>query len=326
MLVVVESVGDLWALERADATRGRYHVLGGALSPLDGVGPDDLNLASLVARVAAGGVKEVILAVNATVDGQTTAHYVTDLLAPYAVEGDAARAWRAGRRRTGLSRRRHARRRDAAAHGVLTAADRRSRDRARRDLSAALDERFDHGCRRRDSRAVPPAGAAPASRPLGALGMVYTLWRNPLEIWSRAHFEQPVLIGKTVLGVRAVVSDPAAVRRVFLDNAANYRKDALQLRVLRPGLGDRAADRRGRGLARAAARAGAAVFAAPGRGFRARDASGRARRGRAAAARAGRRAPLDVAEEMARTTLQVLEQTLFSQGLGARRRASSSAR
>jgi len=85
MLVVVESVGDLWALERANATRGRYHVLGGALSPLDGVGPDDLNLASLVARVASGGVKEVVLAVNATVDGQTTAHYVIDLLAPYAV-------------------------------------------------------------------------------------------------------------------------------------------------------------------------------------------------------------------------------------------------
>ena len=80
------SVGDLWALERADATRGRYHVLGGALSPLDGVGPDDLNLASLVARVAAGGVKEVVLAVNATVDGQTTAHYVTDLLSAYAVK------------------------------------------------------------------------------------------------------------------------------------------------------------------------------------------------------------------------------------------------
>jgi recombination protein RecR len=86
MLVVVESVGDLWALERANATRGRYHVLGGALSPLDGVGPDDLNLASLVARVASGGVKEVVLAVNATVDGQTTAHYVTDLLSPYTLD------------------------------------------------------------------------------------------------------------------------------------------------------------------------------------------------------------------------------------------------
>jgi recombination protein RecR len=86
MLVIVESVGDLWALERANATRGRYHVLGGALSPLDGVGPDDLNLRSLVARVASGGVKEVVLAVNATVDGQTTAHYVIDLLAPYTVD------------------------------------------------------------------------------------------------------------------------------------------------------------------------------------------------------------------------------------------------
>ena len=86
ILVVVESVGDLWALERADATRGRYHVLGGALSPLDGVGPDELNLKSLVARVAEGEIREVILAVNATVDGQTTAHYVTDLLTPYSVK------------------------------------------------------------------------------------------------------------------------------------------------------------------------------------------------------------------------------------------------
>ncbi len=85
-LVVVESVGDLWALERADATRGRYHVLGGALSPLDGIGPDELNLASLVERVAEGEIKEVVLAVNATVDGQTTAHYVTDLLAAYSVK------------------------------------------------------------------------------------------------------------------------------------------------------------------------------------------------------------------------------------------------
>jgi recombination protein RecR len=85
-LVVVESVGDLWALERAGATRGLYHVLGGVLSPLDGVGPEDLALDRLVARVAEGGVAEVVLAVNATVDGQTTAHYITDLLAPYSVK------------------------------------------------------------------------------------------------------------------------------------------------------------------------------------------------------------------------------------------------
>jgi recombination protein RecR len=80
-LIVVETVADLWALERASALRARYHVLGGTLSPLDGVGPKDLNLASLVDRVAGGEIREVILAVNATVDGQTTAHYITDLLA-----------------------------------------------------------------------------------------------------------------------------------------------------------------------------------------------------------------------------------------------------
>lgn len=80
-IIVVEDVSDLWALERAGALNARYHVLGGTLSPLDGVGPQDLNIDSLVQRVQAGGVAEVILAVNATVDGQTTAHYVTDLLA-----------------------------------------------------------------------------------------------------------------------------------------------------------------------------------------------------------------------------------------------------
>jgi recombination protein RecR len=80
ILVVVEDVADLWALERASAVNGRYHVLGGTLSPLDGVGPDDLRLAALIARVRGGTVKEVVLALNATVDGQTTAHYVTDLL------------------------------------------------------------------------------------------------------------------------------------------------------------------------------------------------------------------------------------------------------
>jgi recombination protein RecR len=84
-VVVVETVGDLWALERAGALRARYHVLGGVLSPLDGVGPADLNLTSLVDRIAAGGIGEVILAVNATVDGQTTAHYIVDLLAGHRV-------------------------------------------------------------------------------------------------------------------------------------------------------------------------------------------------------------------------------------------------
>jgi recombination protein RecR len=86
ILVVVETVGDLWALERAQATRGLYHVLGGTLSPLDGVGPEDLSLDRLSARVEAGGFEEIVLAVNATVDGQTTAHFITDLLAPYSVK------------------------------------------------------------------------------------------------------------------------------------------------------------------------------------------------------------------------------------------------
>ncbi len=81
MLVVVEDVADLWALERAGVINARYHVLGGALSPLDGVGPEELNLGRLVERVAAGGITEVILAVNATVEGQTTAHYIMDRLA-----------------------------------------------------------------------------------------------------------------------------------------------------------------------------------------------------------------------------------------------------
>ena len=80
VIVVVEDVADLWALERAGAMNAAYHVLGGTLSPLDGIGPDDLSIASLVARVAAGGVREVIIAVNATVEGQTTAHYITGQL------------------------------------------------------------------------------------------------------------------------------------------------------------------------------------------------------------------------------------------------------
>jgi recombination protein RecR len=85
LIVVVEDVGDLWALERAGVVSARYHVLGGRLSPLDGVGPEQLNIATLVARAAGGEVKEVLLALNATVEGQSTAHYVTDRLAPTGV-------------------------------------------------------------------------------------------------------------------------------------------------------------------------------------------------------------------------------------------------
>ncbi|MBN8957440.1 MAG: recombination protein RecR [Rhizobiales bacterium] len=81
VLVVVADVADLWALERAGAINARYHILGGTLSPLDGVGPDDLAIDTLVGRASAPEVTEVILALNATVDGQTTAHYITELLA-----------------------------------------------------------------------------------------------------------------------------------------------------------------------------------------------------------------------------------------------------
>jgi recombination protein RecR len=80
LIVVVEEIGDLWALERAGVVNARYHVLGGHLSPLDGVGPERLNIASLLTRVASGEVREVLLALNATVEGQSTAHYVTERL------------------------------------------------------------------------------------------------------------------------------------------------------------------------------------------------------------------------------------------------------
>jgi recombination protein RecR len=85
LICVVEDVADLWALERAGVFRGRYHVLGGTLSALDGRGPDQLNIAALIERVKAGDVREVVLGLNATVEGQTTAHYVTDLIAPLGV-------------------------------------------------------------------------------------------------------------------------------------------------------------------------------------------------------------------------------------------------
>src|SRR6202047_5390157 len=88
----------------------------------------------------------------------------------------------------------------------------------------------------------PPAPRPPAPRPLDApLGPFSTmrdLRRNPIETWTKAHFEWPILVGPTILGTIAVVNDPAAIRRVFVDNAANYRKDALQKRVLGPGLSE----------------------------------------------------------------------------------------
>lgn len=80
-ICVVEDVADLWAMERSRAFKGRYHILGGTLSALDGVGPEELHIPRLLDRIPAEGVSEVILALNATVDGQTTAHYIADALA-----------------------------------------------------------------------------------------------------------------------------------------------------------------------------------------------------------------------------------------------------
>ena len=85
LICVVEGVGDLWALERASVHRGLYHVLGGTLSALSGIGPEDLNIAPLLTRIAEGRVAEVILALGATVDGATTAHWLTDHLKPLGV-------------------------------------------------------------------------------------------------------------------------------------------------------------------------------------------------------------------------------------------------
>lgn len=85
MLCVVEEVADLWALDRSRLFPGRYHVLGGRLSALEGVRPEDLSIDKLVTRIAAGGIDEVVLAMNATLEGQTTAHYIADRIAQYPV-------------------------------------------------------------------------------------------------------------------------------------------------------------------------------------------------------------------------------------------------
>ena len=85
-LCVVAQVGDLWAIERSGAFRGRYHVLGGTLSALDGIGPDRLAIGALLRRLEAGGIAEAILALSATVDGQTTAHYLVDRIQPFGIK------------------------------------------------------------------------------------------------------------------------------------------------------------------------------------------------------------------------------------------------
>jgi len=145
--------------------------------------------------------------------------------------------------------------------------------------------------------------------------MLLALQRNPIEVWWEGDFERPVSIGRTIFGLRAAAHDPAAVRRVFLDNAANYRKDDIQLRILRPGLGNGLLTAEGEDW-RIQRRALAPLFSPR---QIAEFAPAVQRVGQAAVERMIRRrdgAIADVAAAMSRLTLQVLEQTLFSQGLG----------
>jgi cytochrome P450 len=159
----------------------------------------------------------------------------------------------------------------------------------------------------------PPAAKRNA-KPLSALGILATLARNPVEIWSDFHFVHPVLCGKTMLGWRAVVSDPASIRRVFLDNVANYRKDAVQLRVLKPGLGSGLLTVDGEAW-KVQRRTLAPLFS-PRMVASFAPAMHRVARLRAEAlAERHDGAVVEAQEEMALIALLVLEQTLFSQGL-----------
>ena len=162
---------------------------------------------------------------------------------------------------------------------------------------------------------VPPYPPR-SDRPRGALSTILALRRNPIEIWGKADFERPISIGRSILGLRGAAHDPAAVRRVFLDNAANYRKDDLQLRVLRPGLGNGLLTAEGERW-RLQRRSLAPLFSPRHVAeFRPCRCSGSAQ---AAVERLSLRrdgAVTDVGELTSRMALEVLEQTLFSQGLG----------
>jgi cytochrome P450 len=154
-----------------------------------------------------------------------------------------------------------------------------------------------------------------SDKPRGRISTILALRRNPLEIWGNAAFEQPFWVGPSAFGMRAMAHDPVAVRHVLLDNAANYRKDELQLKVLSPGLGNGLLTADGESW-RAQRRALAPLFSP-------REVQGFAGAMQTVAARGVARlqarrdgAVADVADLTARLTLEVLEQTLFSQGLG----------
>ena len=162
-------------------------------------------------------------------------------------------------------------------------------------------------------RQRPPA-PIPHAKPLSRLRFIRAVMTNPVSAWTQAHFSKPIVSGVSVIGFGAVVSDPAGVRRVLLDNAANYKKDRLQLRLLRPGLGNGLLTAEGEEW-RVQRRSLAALFT-PRRvaGFADAMAAGADRLvARWDAQRDGRTA--DVALDMARATLDILERTIFADGL-----------
>jgi cytochrome P450 len=161
--------------------------------------------------------------------------------------------------------------------------------------------------------AFRPPAPHPREKPLGLLGRLATLRRNPIEIWTRVHYEVPVMVSKTALGDRAVVSDPMGVRRIFLDNVANYRKDDFQLRVLRPGLGNGLLTADGEDW-RAQRRSLAPLFT-PRQIAAFADAMAEATREGVERLRQRNGRRIDMSDEMARLTLEILEHTLFSSGL-----------
>ncbi len=162
---------------------------------------------------------------------------------------------------------------------------------------------------------IRPPVPVPRKAPLGLWGFIATLRRNPLEIWTEAHFERPIMMGRSFLGERATVSDPAAVRRVLLDNVANYRKDDLQLRLLRPGLGNGLLTAEGEEW-RMQRRLLAPLFTPRQYNAFASAMAAVAAAGTARLCHAGDGATINLSHEMAHITLEILERTLFSQGLG----------
>src|SRR5271165_3493394 len=178
-----------------------------------------------------------------------------------------------------------------------------------------FERRFPMSLAANASRLFVPPFPPRSEKPRSAFSTILTLRRNPLEIWGKAAFEQPFWVGRSPFGMRAMAHDPAAVRHVLLDNAANYRKDELQLKILSPGLGD--------GLLTADSESWRAQRRALAPLFSPREVAGFAGPMQTVAARAVARlrsrrdgAVTDVGDLMSRVALEILEETLFSQGLG----------